>query len=214
MQVLHVNRSLPKTVVINGEEVTTGIYKEAVEGPVRVGRLTLEDDVQIDRRYHGGEHQAVYAYPVEHYAHWEKELGAPPFPPGMFGENLTTEGLLETEICVGDILRAGEIVLQVTSARIPCFKLGHKLNKPAILKPFLRSGFSGFYCSVLEEGMISAGTEVEIIERDPRRVSVRDLLGMQRLGEGTRESLERLLEIEALAPPAREDLLARLGRVR
>lgn len=212
MKVLHVNRSQAKTLVINGEEVSTGIYKEAVAGPVRVHKLTLEGDVQIDRRYHGGEHQAVYVYPFEHYAHWEKELGVVSFPPGTFGENLTTEGLLETEICIGDILRAGEIVLQVTSVRLPCFKLGYKFGKPAILKPFLRSGFSGFYCSVLEEGMISAGTAVEIIERDPRRVSARDLLGMQRLGEGTRESLEKLLEIEALSPPAREDLLARLGK--
>lgn len=213
MQVLHVNRSLPKTVVINGEEVTTGIYKEPVAGPVRVGRLTLEDDVQIDRRYHGGEYQAVYVYPVEHYAHWEKELGVTAYPPGTFGENLTTRGLLETEICIGDVLRAGEIVMQVTSVRLPCFKLGHKLGKPAILKPFLQSGFSGFYCSVLVEGMISAGTAVEIVERDPRHITARDLLGMQRLGEGTRASVEKLLEIEALAPPAREDLLARLARM-
>ncbi|MEO5913750.1 MAG: MOSC domain-containing protein [Luteolibacter sp.] len=214
MQVLHVNRSQPRTVVINGKEIYTGIYKEPVTGPVRVNKLTLEDDVQIDRRYHGGEYQAVYAYPMEHYAHWEKALGVPSFPPGMFGENLTTQGLLETEVFIGDILRAGGVVMQVTSARIPCSKLGHKLNKPAILKSFLQSGFSGFYLRVVEEGTISAGTEVEIIERDPLKVSVRDLLGMQRLGEGNRASLEKVMEIEALAPLARKDLVAILKKSR
>jgi MOSC domain-containing protein YiiM len=213
MKVLHVNRSLPRTVVIQGEEVSTGIYKEPVAGPVAVGKLTLEGDAQVDRRVHGGEWQAVYAYPVEHYAHWEKELGAPPFPPGTFGENLTTAGLLETELCIGDTLRAGDVVLQVTSARIPCFKLGNKLNRPDILKPFLRSGFSGFYFRVLAEGAIAAGTVVEITGRDEARVSVRELLGMHRLGEGTRERIGRALEIEALAPIVRKDLLERLEKM-
>ncbi|MES2439277.1 MAG: MOSC domain-containing protein [Verrucomicrobiota bacterium] len=213
MKVLHVNRSQPRTVVINGKKVSTAIYKEPVTGAVPVGKMTLEDDAQVDRRYHGGEYQAVYAYPVEHYPHWEKQLGVPSFPPGMFGENLTTQGLLETEICIGDILQAGEVVMQVTSARIPCSKLGHKLNKPDILKSFLQSGYSGFYLRVLKEGTISAGATVEITTRDPRQISVRELLGLHRLGEGTRERIEQVMQIEALAPIVRKDLVARLKKM-
>lgn len=213
MQVLHVNRTLPRTVVIHGKEVTTGIYKERVDGPVHVHKLGLDGDGQADLTVHGGEHQAVYAYPVEHYPHWEKELDLPPLPPGTFGENLTTSGLLEAEVCIGDVHRIGDLVLQVTSARIPCFKLGHKLDRPDVLKPFLQSGRSGFYFRVLEEGSVSADSRVEILSRDPRKVTVRDLLGMHRLGEGDRRSLGRALEIEALAPLVRRDLEARLAKM-
>lgn len=212
MKVVNVNRSLPRLVAIHGKDVSTGIYKESVAGPVRVGALGLEGDGQADLTVHGGEHQAVYAYPVEHYSYWEREFRAGPFPPGTFGENLTTEGLLETELHIGDILRIGGTVLQVTSARIPCFKLGHKLDRQDILKPFLQSGLSGFYLRVAVEGEICAGAAVEIVSRDPQAVSVRELLGMHRLGEGNRESISRALKIEALAPNVRRDLEVRLAK--
>ncbi len=212
MQVLHVNRSLPKTVEINGKPVPTGIYKQPVSTPVAVHPLGLEGDGQADLTVHGGEHQAVYAYPSEHYAVWEAELGAGPFPPGTFGENLTTAGLLEADVCIGDIHRIGVLVLQVTSPRIPCFKLGHKLDRPGILKRFLHSRRSGFYYKVREPGTVEAGAGLEIIARDPRRVSVSDLLGIYRLGEGNPESLRRVLEIDALSPLVRLDLEARLAK--
>ncbi len=213
MKVLHVNRTLPQDVIMNGKDVPTGIYKEPMTSPVRVHRLGLEGDGQADLTVHGGEHQAVYAYPVEHYAHWESELDAAPFPPGTFGENLTLSGFLETEVCIGYVHRIGDLVLQVTSARIPCFKLGHKLSRPDILKPFLQSGRSGFYFRVVEEGSVAADSAVEVISRDPRNVSVRALLGMHKLGEGDRESLVKALEIEALAPIPRRDLAARLAKM-
>lgn len=213
MQVLHVNRAEPRIVVINGKDVPTGIYKEPVSGPVRVHQLGLEGDGQADLTVHGGPFQAVYAYPVEHYAYWENELGAGPFPPGTFGENLTLEGLLETNVCIGDMHRIGGLILQVTSPRIPCFKLGNKLKRPDILKHFLQSGRSGFYFKIINDGFVASGTSVEVIERDPRQVTVRALLGMHRLGEGTRESIEQALEINALSPLVRQDLEARLERM-
>jgi MOSC domain-containing protein YiiM len=213
MQVLHVNRAEPQTVVINGKDVLTGIYKEPVAGAVAVHKLGMEGDGQADLTVHGGPYQALYAYPVEHYGYWENELGAEPFPPGTFGENLTLEGLLETEVCIGDVHRIGELVVQVTSPRIPCFKFGNKVNKPDILKPFLHSGRSGFYLRVVEEGAVAAGTAVEIVSKDPRQVTVRDLLGMFRLGEGSRGSIEKALEIDALSPIVRKDLEARLEKM-
>lgn len=213
MQVLHVNRAEPRTVVINGKDVLTGIYKEPVSGPVQVHKLGLEGDGQADLTVHGGPFQAVYAYPVEHYAYWENELGAAPFSPGTFGENLTLEGLLETDVYIGDVHRIGSLVLQVTSPRIPCFKFGNKVNKPDILKPFLQSGRSGFYYRVVEEGPVSAGASVDVVSRDPRQITVRALLGIFRLGEGTRESAEQALEIDALSPTIRKDLEARLEKM-
>lgn len=213
MQILHVSRTLPRTLPINGKPVSTGIYKQAVTGSVHVHKLGLAGDGQADLTVHGGIHQAVYAYPSEHYSYWENYLGALPLPPGTFGENLTTSGLLETDVCIGDVYQTGDLVLQVTSPRIPCFKLGHKLSRPDILKVFLRSGRCGFYFKVLAEGSVSRGARVEVISKDPGRVSVRELLGLYRLGEGNRESIAKALEVEALGPLVRKDLEARLAKV-
>lgn len=213
MKVLHVNRAEPRTVVINGKDVLTGIYKEPVAGPVAVHRLGLVGDGQADLTVHGGPYQALYAYPVEHYSYWEKELGVELFPPGTFGENLTVQGMLETDVCIGDQYRIGDLVVQITSPRIPCFKFGHKVHKPDILKAFLQSGYSGFYLKIINEGSIMAGTNVELVSREAHQVSVRSLLGMYRLGEGTQESIKQVLGVDALSPIVRKDLESRLERI-
>eukprot|EP01031_Cornospumella_fuschlensis_P002185 gene2185-2741_t len=110
---------MPREVEINGQPVVTGIYKEAVEGPVRLGRLTLAGDGQADLTVHGGEHQAAYSYPIEHYVHWEQVVGSGGFPPGMFGENFTIGGFLEDEVLIGDVWQMGTARLQVTMPRLP-----------------------------------------------------------------------------------------------
>lgn len=212
MRVLHVNRALPQIVSINGRDVPTGIYKEPVEGPVAVRALGLDGDGQADLTVHGGIHQAVYGYPSEHYAYWEKELGREPFQPGMFGENLTLEGMLEDEVLLGDVYRVGTCLLQATAPRLPCFKFAHKIDSTAILKPFLHSGRSGIYFKVIEEGSIAAGDKVELVARDPDQISIRTLLGLQRLGEGSPDQFHTALTSDALAPPARADLEARLAK--
>lgn len=213
MKVLHINQGKPKTIVINGKEVSTGIYKEPVTMPINVHPLGLEGDGQADLTVHGGIYQALYAYSVEHYTAWQSELAVDPLPPGTFGENLTVSGLLETDVCIGDVHRIGQIIVQVTSPRIPCFKLGHKLSRPDILKPFLQSGRSGYYLRVLQTGTISADCEIEIIQRHPSNITVRQLLGMHRLGEGDRTALETAIAIEALAPIVRAELVSKLAKI-
>lgn len=213
MKLLSVNVALPREVEINGKPVSTAIYKEAVEGPVWLGRLTLAGDGQADLTVHGGEHQAAYSYPVEHYAHWQRVLGRAPFPPGMFGENFTVSGCLEDEVCIGDVWQIGDARVQVTMARLPCFKFGHKIGQPQILKEFLHSGFSGYYHRVLQEGAVKAGDEITLLERDTHRITVRQMLGMQRLGEGDAASIARVLEIDSLPPGLRYDLEQRLARL-
>jgi len=209
MKLLSVNVAMPREVQINGQPILTGIYKEPVAGPVWLGRLTLAGDGQADLTVHGGEFQAAYTYPMEHYAHWEKVLGAGNLPPGTFGENFTTSGLLEDEVCIGDVLRIGEARVRVTMPRLPCFKFGHKIGQPAILKEFLHSGYSGFYHSVLAEGYVRAGDDIELIERDPNGITVRRMLGLQKLGEGDAALLSRALEMKCLPPLLRRDLQAR-----
>lgn len=210
MRIISVNVSQPRAIKLSGREVLTGIYKEPVAGRVRVRRHNLEGDAQADLRVHGGEHKAVYVYPFEHYAHWERELGRTGFRPGMFGENLTTSGLLETEVCVGDVLRIGSSVLQVTHPRMPCAKLAHKFERPQFIKEFLVSGRSGFYLRIIEEGQVGAGDTVEWVQRDPNGVTVRALLGLTDLNEVNPALAARAVQVEALPPNWRDDVAALL----
>jgi MOSC domain-containing protein YiiM len=214
MKLLSVNIAMPQEVEINGKAVRTGIYKQPVAAPVFVQRLAIEGDGQADLSVHGGPWQAVYSYPFEHYAHWEGVVGEGSYAPGMFGENLTTLGMLEDRVCIGDIWRVGGAVLQVTMPRVPCFKFGHKIGRPGILKEFLHSGRSGFYHRVLAEGMVAAGDSIESLERDPRGITVRCMLGLQKLGEGDDVTLASALEIECLPPSLRLELEAILRRNR
>jgi MOSC domain-containing protein YiiM len=142
---------------------------------VLLRRLGLAGDVQADPRYHGGTNKAVYAYPSEHYAYWQQQLGRSDFEPGQFGENLTVEGLLEDEVCLGDIYRVGGAVLAVTQPRTPCFKLGIRMDLPQFPKLFLASGLLGFYLRVLEEGEVGAGDRIEKIDGPKERITIREL---------------------------------------
>ncbi len=188
----------------------TGIDKQPAVGQIWLGRLGLVGDGQADHTVHGGEHQAVYSYPIEHYMHWQSVLQAEELPFGTFGENFTVSGWLEEEVCVGDIWQVGGARIQVTMPRLPCFKFGHKVGKTDILKEFLHSGRSGFYHRVLTEGMVETGHKIELVQRDPTEITVRMALGMQKLGEGDAMALRRALEIKSLAPLLRRDLEARL----
>lgn len=211
MKVVSINVALPELIDINGEPVLTGIYKRPVKGPRFLGKLGFAGDGQADHSVHGGEFQAVYGYPHEHYAHWESSLNDGPFPEGTFGENLTSTGLLETEVCIGDFFRVGGALLQVTAPRLPCFKFAHKMGRPDILKPFLQSGRCGFYFRVAEEGMVAPGDSIEPLERSPKGITMRAMLGLLKFGEGNRAQVESALELDCLAPYARRDLEKRLA---
>ncbi len=156
MKVISVNVGLPRNVPYRGRSISTGIFKEPVEGRVKVQRLNVEGDRQADLSVHGGIEKAVYAYPSEHYEFWKGELPEMDLPWGMFGENLTTEGLLEDKVNIGDKLKVGTALFIVTQPRMPCYKLGIKFGRNDIIKRFLKSGRTGFYFSVLDEGEVSA----------------------------------------------------------
>ena len=150
--------------------IRSGIFKLPVEGPVRVSALNVEGDQQADLTVHGGPSKAVYVYPSEHYAFWRKELPEMEFFWGSFGENLTTEGLLEKELNIGDRLCIGSVELVVTEPRLPCYKLGVKFNRDDMVKRFLKSRRTGFYCAVLREGVLNAGDAIHCLSRDDNRI--------------------------------------------
>lgn len=208
MKIVSVNVSQPRVIVIGGREVLTAIFKEPRSGRVAVRRHQLDGDAQADTRVHGGEYKAVYAYPIEHYGYWEERLGRNGFAPGMFGENLTTSGLLEDVICIGDVLRIGSAELQVTHPRMPCNKLAHKFERPQFIKEFLTSGRSGFYLRVIREGDVGGGDEVTLVSREPTGVTVRQLLGLTDLKESPPGLAERAMKLDALPPSWRDEVAA------
>jgi MOSC domain-containing protein YiiM len=168
LRLLSVNLATERVVRYRGREVQTGIYKEPAAGRVRLRMLGLEGDFQADPSVHGGPEKAAYVYPSEHYPYFRELLGRPDLSPGFFGENLTTEGLLEDEVRVGEIFRVGTAVVQVTTPRTPCFKLGARVGSPAFVATFLNSRRLGFYLSVVEEGEVGAGDEIQRIGADAR----------------------------------------------
>jgi MOSC domain-containing protein YiiM len=179
-------------------------------GSIKLRRHSLDGDGQADLRVHGGDHKAVYVHPFEHYAQWERELVRSGFTPGMFGENLTVSGATEEMVCIGDTLRFGTAVLQVTHPRTPCFKLAHKFARPQFIKEFLLSGRSGYNLRIVEEGKLGAGDAIEFVHRDPQRVTVRGLLGLTDLKEINLDLAARALRVEALPASWREDVAALL----
>jgi len=198
VKVISVNVGLPREVVWNGMTVQTGIFKEPVDGPVKIRKLNLAGDRQADLTVHGGAAKAVYAYPAEHYAHWRKELPEMPFSWGEFGENLTTEGLAEDGLFIGDRLRVGSAVLTVTQPRMPCYKLALRFERDDMIKRFLTSQRSGFYLSVIEEGEVQAGSKVEILSRDPHRVTVVDIVRLYLRQAHDPDLLHRAMNVSAL----------------
>jgi MOSC domain-containing protein YiiM len=198
MKVVSVNVGLPREVLWNGRKVTTGIFKEAVEGHIMMRRFNLDGDGQADLSVHGGLDKAVYAYPAEHYDYWRGELPHMRLPWGMFGENLTTEGLTEDTVNIGDQFRIGSGVLVVTQPRMPCYKLGIKFGRNDIIKRFLKSGRTGFYFSVLEEGEVSADDTIKLMNQDENNVTVADITRLYVDKKGNLDMLNRVVRIEAL----------------
>ena len=210
MTVVSVNTGRPRDVRAHGETVRTSIWKSPREGRVRVAGVNLDGDEQSDLSVHGGPYKAVYVYPSEHYAYWRAELPDAELPWGVFGENLTTEGLLETDVCIGDRLRIGSAEFQVTQPRQPCFKLGIRFGREDMLKRFVASGRSGFYVSIVGEGDVGRGDAIHVSRRAADSMCVADIFVLKMSGDATSDALRRAASIEELTPSWREHFRSRL----
>jgi MOSC domain-containing protein YiiM len=215
MKLKSLSIGLPENVEWRGGAVLTGIIKKPVNGPVLATKNGLQGDGVGDPEVHGGEHKAVYAFPHEHYSYFADLMNRSDFVPGQFGENLTTEGLLETEVQIGDRVQIGEAILEVTQPREPCFKLGIRMNDPGIVKPFLKSLRTGFYLRVIQEGNLSAGHEIVRVQRANNSISVKDITRVRYFDRADREVLEVAIGLEKLTPSWRDEFqeqLEKLGR--
>jgi MOSC domain-containing protein YiiM len=200
----------PRHVDWRGRDVETSIFKTPVAGRVHVGRLNIDGDKQSDLSVHGGIDKAVYGYPSEHYPFWHAELPGTELPWGAFGENLTTEGLLEHDVRIGDHYRIGDVELVVTQPRMPCYKLGLRFQRPDMVKRFQQAGRSGFYFAVLREGEIGAGDSIERAVRDERGLSVLDVARLYADENPERALLERAGQHPALPEGWRDYFRKRL----
>ena len=195
------NCGLPREVRWHGRTVTTGIYKQPVVGRVALRKLNLDGDRQADLSVHGGEAKAVYCYPLEHYDYWKMELPGRSLSMGMFGENFTTEGLLESTVFLGDRFSIGSAEVVVTQPRLPCYKLGVRFELDEMVKGFLASARTGFYLAVAREGAVAAGDEIILTGREPNSVSAAEITRLYVARKYTARDLasaRRTLSIAAL----------------
>ena len=198
MKLISLNVALPRLATYRTQTVKTGIFKQPIPGPVELRTLNLDGDRQADLAVHGGPFKAVYGYPSEHYAFWAQELPGTQMPWGMFGENFTTEGLFESDLHIGDRLKVGTALIMLRQPRIPCYKLAVKFRRDDILARFLRSGRSGFYFSVEQEGTVQAGDSFEILSRAPEAITIAEMNHLFSDDLYNRELLDKAIATPAL----------------
>jgi len=211
MKIISVNVGLPRSVRSGDRDVTTGIFKSAVAGPRMLRRTNLEGDGQADLENHGGVAKAVYAYPSEHYGFWRKELPGTELPWGMFGENLTTEGLREEDAGIGDHYRIGRAVVMVCQPRIPCYKLGVRFGRDDIAKRFLASERCGIYFSVVEEGQLAAGDAIERLQRGEHGLTIADIERAYVHGRDDIALVRRIVSLKIMPAGLHNDFVQKLA---
>lgn len=180
MKLVSVNTGLPREVMWHGRPVTTGIFKEPVQGRVALRKLNLDGDRQADLTAHGGEFKAVYCYPLAYYDYWRRELPGHELPTAIFGENFTVsestkDVRFEDSVHLGDRFSVGSAEVIVTQPRLPCYKLALRFQMDDMVKRFLASGRTGFYFAVTREGQVGAGDEIKLVGRDPNEVPVSEI---------------------------------------
>jgi MOSC domain-containing protein YiiM len=210
MKIISTNIGEARTIEWHGKEVKTGIYKFSVNHPIFLGSEDVDNDNVVDRKYHGGIDKACYLYSADHYEYWKKLHPNVEMPWGMFGENLTVEGLHEAEINIGDIFKIGDAVVQATQPRQPCYKLDIRFEAKGLVKQFVDSGFPGVYVRVLEKGNVKSGDSMDIIERQ-NTLSLQKVFQLIYTTELDKIAVKRAVNNPFIADSCRKDLLKRWG---
>ena len=221
MKLVSVNVGLPREVIWHGRPVITGIFKQPVTGPVALRKLNLDGDRQADLTVHGGEHKAVYCYPLAHYDYWKRELPGRDLPMGMFGENFTIDfspgnNAVEDSIQLGDTFSVGSAEVVVTQPRLPCYKLGVRFQSDEMVKRFLASGRTGFYVAVIREGEVGSGDQFKVIARDLNGLPVSEITRLyiaKRYSDDDANSVQQALQVTALPDSWKDYLRERLQKM-
>ncbi|MCV9387053.1 MOSC domain-containing protein [Reichenbachiella ulvae] len=207
MKIVSTNLAKPQLIHWKGKEEMTGIYKVPTMGAIQLGKEDVNSDTVVDRRYHGGVDKACYLYSADHYDFWKAQYPDLEMPYGMFGENLTVEGMDETKLIVGEVYQVGNAKVQISEPREPCYKLGVKFGDQGILKKFIQTTYSGSYLRVLEEGEVKVGDTFELIEPIKNGLSIADVFYLLYAKSAEPEFLRMLLADDYLPKKLREKLL-------
>lgn len=216
MKLISVNTGLPREVTWHGRSVTTGIFKQPVEGRIALRKLNLDGDRQADLAVHGGEYKAVYCYPLRHYEYWKTEFPQRELPMGMFGENFTVDDFWEESVHLGDRFSVGSAEVVVTQPRLPCYKLGIRFENDDMVKRFLASRRTGFYLAVCREGKVGAGDEMSLINQDPEGISAAEITRLyveKRYSAADVTRLQRALGVAALPASWKQYFHKRLAQI-
>ena len=206
MQITSTNIAKPTTIVWNGQKQTTGMYKNPIISGIYLEKEDVKDDEVSDRRYHGGIFKACYLFSEDHYAYWKNLYPNIDFNHGIFGENLTIKGLDETKINVGDIYKIGTALVQVTQPREPCFKLGIRFGTQIILKQFINHGRPGTYVRILEEGLVTPGDQMELVQAAKNSLTIAQLFALIFSKQKDQQHLALIVNNDALPLKKREKL--------
>ncbi|MEW9700555.1 MOSC domain-containing protein [Paenibacillus sp. SI8] len=213
MEIMSINVGLPKTMIYHGKELVTGIYKSPVSSSLYVSKVQLDGDGQADLINHGGEDKALCVYCEEHYLYWETAMDKK-LEFGAFGENLTVRGLSEQEVCIGDTFEIGEVVVQVSQPRQPCFKLAKRYDVADLAVQVQDTGYTGYYFRVLKEGIIPVNPPIKLLEKDEAGVTIAYANGIKYHDKANVAGVERILAVEALSKSWRESFAKRLLELR
>ena len=213
MKVLSINISEPKKIIFNGKELIPSIYKKPIEGSIEVTDVGLVGDRQADMKVHGGYDKAVYAYSYKHYQTWSKEMNQEYDEFGLVGENLTIDDFNEREIYIGDELMIGDCVFQISQPRIPCYKIGIKMNSRDFPKKFSQSGLLGSYMRVLETGKISKNDDVKHIRKESNSLSIYEVSEILFKDVGNIDKMKHALDLKYLTEEIKERFRERLMKL-
>lgn len=207
MRVISTNIGEKRLVNWRGKQVATGIFKYPVDRPIYLGKTDVTDDHVIDRKYHGGIDKAVYLYSADHYPYWKKKYPDLDWTYGMFGENLTIEGLDEAQLHIGDIFKIGSALIQLSEPRQPCFKLGIRFGTQQVLKQFIHCSYSGAYFRVLKEGEVKTGDSIHLQDSADESIQLSKVyrLSYSRSKEDLPE-IESLLNSKLISTDSRKNL--------
>ena len=210
MKIKSVNKGKTETIAWRGKTVQTGIYKYPVEGPLFLGKEDVEGDSVVDRRYHGGFDKACYLFSAGHYPLWQKLYPGLDWQYGMFGENLTVDGLNEKELFVGDTYKVGGALVQLTQPRQPCFKLGVRMGTQKAVSQFIGFGNSGVYVRILEEGEVAQNDQFVLVDRPKNSLTIWEIFNLLYADSFSETKIKEAAALGLLAESCRKDLLKKL----
>jgi len=206
MKVISTNLGQPTKISWNGKETLTGIYKYPVDAPIFLDREDVKDDTVVDRKHHGGTYKACYLFSADNYAYWKDKYPLLDWNWGMFGENLTIEGLDESQLRIGNTYKLGTSLVQITQPREPCYKLGIRFGDQNILKQFIDHGFPGTYIRVLEPGKVIVGDTMKLVEESKNPLTVQQFYKLLFAKSKDQDILQMAIQNESLPLKKREKL--------